>query len=227
MDKISFVIPCFNNEENIDDLFNALLENEKQFSDVEFEYVMIDDASADRTFEVLSRWKTKYPEKIKLLQLTKNIGSHKAVFVGLNSVTGNCIIVMSADLQDPPELSKHLFEEWKKGYKLVIAVKENADSSFSSLFHFIMRSLFVKTAPNGAFDYALFDKILLTILLKPSIKNCNLFYRLTDLQPEFSTLQYQKRQRQKGKSGWTFSKKFLFFTENIFAYSLSKTGFAK
>ncbi len=225
MDKISFVIPCFNNEENIDDLFNELLENEKQFSGVQFEYIMIDDAAEDKTFEVLNKWQKKISEKLQLIKLQKNIGSHKAVFKGLSSASGNCVVVMASDLQDPPQLTKQMFEEWKKGNKLVVAVKENMNPSISSnIFHFLMRILFVKRAPQHAFDYVLFDKSLLLDLLKPSVKNCNLFYRLIEIQPQFSEIHYIKQQRIKGKSGWTFSKKFYFFIENIFMYSVSKLG---
>ncbi len=227
MDKISFIIPCFNNEKNIDDLFAALFKNEKQFSDTGFEYVMVNDASQDKTFHVLSEWIKKEPGKIKMLQLKKNIGSHKAIFKGLNSVSGDCIIVMAADLQDPPELSKALFEEWKKGNKLVIGVKNNTLPFSSGLFHRLMKNCFVKLSPDGAFDYALFDRSLITELQNKSIKNCNLFYRLVDIQPKYSIMYYTKQVRKKGKSGWTFTKKLLFFIENIFAYSLAKTGIIK
>jgi len=135
---------------------------------------------------------------------------------------------MAADLQDPPELSKPMFEYWKKGNKLVIAVKEDHNLSFfSNIFHFIMQSIFVRNAPKGAFDYALFDKSLLQDLLKTTVKNCNFFYRLVELKSEFTTINYQKSQRQKGKSGWTFSKKIYFFTENIISYSISKLGIYK
>ncbi|MCG3167218.1 MAG: putative glycosyltransferase [Bacteroidia bacterium] len=225
--KISFVIPCFNNEENIDDLFEALLENEKQFTNTEFEYVMVDDASDDKTFYVLSNWKTKESEKIKLVQLKENIGSHKAVSSGLNNVTGDCVVVMAADLQDPPQLSKTFFEEWKKGNKLVLGIKDNTLSISSKLFHWVMKNCFVKSSPQGAFDYALFDKSLIVELQKKSIKNCNLFYRLVDIYPHYSTVNYTKQSRKKGKSGWSFSKKLLFFIENIFAYSLAKMGILK
>ncbi len=227
MTKISFVIPCFNNEENIDDLFTSLIENEKQFSDVDFEYVMVDDASKDKTFDALKKWQIKYIDKVKLKQLTKNIGSHKAVFKGLNSVTGDCVIVMAADLQDPPELSYKMFQEWQSGNKLVLAIKNNPLPAFSKLFHNIMRTLFVKQAPKGAFDYVLFDRSLLLELQMLSIINCNIFYRLVDLHPEFSILSYTKEKRQKGKSGWTSSKKIFFFLENIAAYSLNKSGIKK
>lgn len=224
MTKISFVIPCFNNEENIDDLFNALIKNENKFTNTSFEYVMIDDASEDRTVVLLCGWQKKFPEKIKLIQLNRNIGSHKAVFKGLNTVTGDCVIIMAADLQDPPELCIQLYEEWKEGNKLVLAVKDNSLSFSSKVFHKIMRSFFVKYAPNGAFDYALFDKSMLTELKKRSLKNCNLFYRLVELNSCFSAVHYQKKERLKGKSGWTFSKKMYFFVENILAYSVSKIG---
>lgn len=225
--KISFIIPCFNNEENIDDLFVALFENEKQFSDTEFEYVMIDDESQDKTFDVLSNWKKKEQEKIILVKLKKNIGSHKAIFKGLSLATGDCIVVMAADLQDPPELSKAMFRQWKKGDKLVLGLKDNTPPFSSKLFHGIMKSFFVESAPDGAFDYALFDKSLIGELQKKSVKNCNLFYRLVDIQPQYTTIRYAKQKRKKGKSGWTFSKKLLFFIENIFAYSLTKTGILK
>ena len=227
MTKISFVIPCFNNEVNIDDLFIALLENEKQFSDADFEYVMVDDASKDKTFEALKKWQKKYIDKVKLKQLTKNIGSHKAVFKGLNSVTGDCVIVMAADLQDPPELSYKMFQEWQSGNKLVLAIKNNPLPAVSKIFHNIMRTLFVKNAPKGSFDYVLFDRSLLPELQKSSVKNCNMFYRLVDLQPEFSILSYTKEKRQKGKSGWNFEKKFVFFSENLLYYCISKFGIMK
>ena len=227
MTKISFVIPCFNNEENIDDLFTALIENEKQFQQVYFEYVMVDDASSDKTSEVLRKWQKNYSEKIKVIELKKNIGSHKAVFKGLNSVKGDCVIVMAADLQDPPELSYNMFQEWQSGNKLVLAIKNNPLPAFSKLFHNIMRTLFVNRAPKGAFDYVLFDKSLFSELHKSTVKNCNIFYRLVDLQPEFLILSYTKEKRQKGKSGWTSSKKIFFFLENIAAYSLNKSGIKK
>lgn len=225
MVKISFVIPCFSNEENIDDLFAALFENEKQFPNTDFEYILIDDASKDKTFEALKNWQKKHFDKIKLLQLTKNIGSHKAVFKGLHLVTGNCIVIMAADLQDPPELSYEMFLKWKNGSKLVLAIKNNAQPLFSKLFHKTMRRLSVNKAPHGAFDYALFDKSLLPDLQTFSIKNCNVFYRLIDLHPKFSSIHYAKQKRQKGKSGWTFLKKIFFFAENIVSYSIAKIGF--
>lgn len=227
MDRISFVIPCFNNEENIDDLFIALLENEKLFSNIEFEYVLVDDASEDKTYEVLKNWQKQHSDKIKLLQQTKNIGSHKAAFKGLNLITGDCVIVMAADLQDPPALSYQMFQEWRNGNKLVLAIKNNPLPLFSKLFHNLMRTLFVRKAPKGSFDYVLFDKSLLLILLKPSIKNCNLFYRLIDIQSDFSIISYSKQERRKGKSGWTFSKKISFFSENTIWYTLSKFGIIK
>lgn len=227
MDRISFVIPCFNNEENIDDLFTALLKNEKLFLNVYFEYVLVDDASDDNTFEILINWQKKLSDKIKLLQLRKNIGSHKAVFKGLNMTTGDCVIVMAADLQDPPELSYEMFQEWKNGNKLVLAVKNNPPPVFSILFHNLMRTLFVKKAPKGSFDYVLFDKSILSSLQKKSMKNCNLFYRLIDIQPCYSIVGYTKQERRKGKSGWTFIKKVLFFSENIFAYLISSIGALK
>ncbi|MGE0636805.1 MAG: glycosyltransferase [Bacteroidia bacterium] len=227
MDRISFVIPCFNNAENVDDLFYALLENEKQFSGVAFEYVMVDDASEDRTYEILTTWQKKLPDKLRLLQLRKNIGSHKAVFKGLNMATGDCVIVMAADLQDPPKLSFELIRKWEMGSKLVLAIKNNSLSVTSKLFHWIMRTFFVKSAPYGAFDYALFDKYLIPKLQNKSVKNCNLFYRLVDLQPNFSYLIYTKQERKKGKSGWTFTKKLFFFSENISSYFISSIGILK
>lgn len=219
MTKISFVIPCYNNEPNIDGLFDALTANEKNFSDVSFEYVMVDDCSTDKTVEVLRRQEKQIPEKIKILQLYNNIGSHKAIFKGLQAVSGDCIIVMAADLQDPPELSKQLFEKWEKGNKLVLAIKTNPLPFTSRLFHFIMKS-FVNNAPSRSFDYILFDKSIIKALLKPSKRNCNFFYRLVDINPDYSEINYLKRTRLNGKSGWTFRKKLLFFIENLLGYAI-------
>ena len=129
MTKLSVIIPCYFNGENLPVTTKELIENEKLFDkDVEFEYVMVDDGSKDNTFEELTKFKEKYPEKVKVIKLAGNVGSYNAILAGMNYATGDCNVMLAADLQDPPELIPQMFEYWKKGVKFVIANRKDRDA---------------------------------------------------------------------------------------------------
>ncbi|HEY6161619.1 MAG TPA: glycosyltransferase, partial [Bacteroidia bacterium] len=105
MPKLSFIIPCYFNEENIPVTTAELLKNESLFpNDVEFEYVLVDDGSKDRTFDEMMKFKNATPSKVKLVKLAGNVGSYNAILAGMNYATGDCNVIFTADLQDPPEL---------------------------------------------------------------------------------------------------------------------------
>src|SRR3569832_749735 len=105
MDKISIIIPCYHNEENLPFTIPTLLENEKLFSTgVVFEYVMVDDGSKDGTLEALNKFRELHPFKVTVVKLSGNFGSYNAILAGMEYATGNCNVVITADLQDPPEL---------------------------------------------------------------------------------------------------------------------------
>lgn len=225
MPKISIVIPCYYNEKNIPVTFPVLLETEKQYPhDVKFEYIFVDDGSKDGTFNELMKIHQQYPEKVKVIKLSRNFGACNASFCGISHSTGNCCVVLAADLQDPPELIPKMYQHWLNGYKLVVAQKTNREDSFitklfSNTYHNIIRKYILKNAPKGGFDLWLFDEQLRTILIQMNEKNFYLPYLFIWMGYEYVSIPYTRRKREIGKSGWTLSKKIKSFIDSFVSFT--------
>jgi glycosyltransferase involved in cell wall biosynthesis len=225
MPKLSVVIPCYYNEENIPVTGPRLIENESNFpADVSFEYVFVDDGSKDKTLNALIAFKEKYPSKVVIVKLAGNVGSYNAIVAGMEYATGDCITVISADLQDPPELIPKMFSYWLKDIKFVVANRTNRKESFvqktlSNSFHYLIKKLALPNIPKGGFDFVLFDKQLKNELLKIKEKNTNSLYLLAWMNFEMVSIPYTRNQREVGVSKWTFKKKMKLFIDSFVSFS--------
>ncbi|QHT66075.1 glycosyltransferase family 2 protein [Rhodocytophaga rosea] len=225
MPKLSVIIPCYFNEENIPVTARQLIENEPLFeAGTEFEYIWVDDASGDKTWEKLKVCWEMYPGKMKLIRLVKNAGAFNAILAGLHLSGGDVNVILTADLQDPPELIPAMFAHWQKGYKLIIANRQDrqepvGQKMLSRIFHSIIRRLAVPNAPSGGFDLVLFDRKLKEEVIKMDEKNTNILYLLVWLGYEYVNIPYTRRKREIGTSRWTLSKKIKMFIDTIIAFS--------
>lgn len=225
MPKISIIVPCYFNEHNIPVTFPVLLENEKNFpSDVAFEYIFVDDGSKDGTFQALMKIYEEYSHKVKVIKLSRNFGANNASYCGICNSTGDCCVVLAADLQDPPELIPQMYQHWLKGYKLVLAQKANREDSFltklfSNTYHNLIRNYVLNNAPKGGFDLWLFDKQLREELIKMNEKNFYLPYLFIWMGYEYVSIPYTRRKREIGKSGWTLSKKIKSFIDSFVSFT--------
>jgi dolichol-phosphate mannosyltransferase len=227
MPQISIIIPCYYNELNIPSTSEELIENEKNFPEgTTFEYVMVDDGSKDNTWEALQKFKVKYPEKVKLLKLSGNFGSYNAILAGMKYATGDCNVIISADLQDPISLMPKMFAHWQKGIQLVMGNREDREDPFLSkvfanTFQFLIRKYALPNLPKGGFDYVLFDKKLKEEVLAMDEKNSNSLYLLIWLKYEYITIPYKRLERKTGKSRWTMKKKIKLFVDSFVAFSFA------
>lgn len=225
MPKITVITPCYFNELNIPDYANRMIENEKIFpTDVTFEYLLIDDGSKDGTWNEMVKFQILYPEKVKIIKLVRNFGSTNAVFSSLPYSTGDCNVVISADLQDPPELILKMYENWQKGFKLVLANRTNREEPFLQKFvsnttHKLVQKFGLKNLPNGGFDMNLFDVEIKDILIKMDEKNTFFPFLLMWLGYEFVSIPYVRRKRELGTSTYTLSKKIKAFVDSFVAFS--------
>lgn len=225
MPSISVIIPCYYNEKNIPVTAQELLENEKLFpADVRFEYVMIDDGSKDNTYGELLKFKERFPDKVKVIKLSGNFGSYNAILAGMKYATGDCNVVIAADLQDPPELILKMYRYWSNGFKLVLANRENREDSFwdrrfAVWYHRLIKKYALQNMPEGGFDFCLFDRKLKEEVLSINERNTNTLFLLVWLKYEFVSIPYIRRKRTIGKSRWTLQKKIKLLIDSFVAFS--------
>jgi glycosyltransferase involved in cell wall biosynthesis len=225
MPKISVIIPCYFNELNIPTTVQELKTNETLFpADVAFEYVMVDDGSKDNTLEELKKFKATYPEQVKIIKLSGNFGSYNAIQAGMKYATGDCTVVIAADLQDPPELMVKMYEYWQKGVKLVVANRNDREDAFTSRifaeqYQKLIRKHALANLPKGGFDYCLFDRQLREQVVNMGENNTNSLYLLMWLKYDYVAIPYTRKARKAGKSRWTLSKKIKLFVDSFVSFS--------
>ncbi len=225
MKKISVVVPVYYNEGSLPHLFTELraVEERLRQRDLELELIFVDDGSGDNSYGELLKIKEQRPDT-RVVKLSRNFGAVHASKTGLQFVTGDCFLVLAADLQDPPELILEMVERWEKGSKFVICVrKKRADPGltkfFARLYYRLLRLTVVKDYPDGGYDLALMDRALLPHLQASSKNiNPNVFAFWLGFKPD--CIHYERRQRRHGKSRWTFTKKLKFFLDTMLGFSI-------
>ena len=124
MKKISIIIPAYNEQESIPYLNERLDQLMKQMNNYEFEILFVNDGSKDKTLEMIKDLRKK-DKRICYVDFSRNFGKEIAMIAGLDYATGDCVIFMDADLQDPPELIPELVKYWEEGYDDVYAKRQS------------------------------------------------------------------------------------------------------
>ncbi|GGG53444.1 glycosyl transferase [Hymenobacter glacieicola] len=203
----------------------ALVANEALFPpEVEVEYVLVDDASADGTAAALHRFRRQYPDRVRVVELAGNVGSYNAIVAGMAHATGDCNVIITADMQDPPELMVTMYAYWRQGFQLVIGNRQDRQEGllttwFSRLFHSLMRRFALRNIPPGGFDYVLFDRQVREQVVQLQERNSNVFYLMTWLGYAYVNIPYSRRRREIGTSRWTLSKKVKLFLDSFLSFS--------
>ena len=142
MKKISILIPCYNEEENVGPISRAVTEiMERELPSYDYELVFIDNDSSDRTRPIIREMCAENP-RIKAIFNARNFGQFNSPYYGMLQMTGDCVIEMVADFQDPVEMIPKYVAEWEKGYKIVIGIKT---SSRENRLMYWLRSCYYKT----------------------------------------------------------------------------------
>lgn len=225
MKTISVVVPVYYNEESLPLLFAELLKVEQIITEKEcsLELIFVDDGSGDNSFAELMKIKQQRPHT-KIIKLTRNFGAVHASKTGIKHVTGDCFMVLAADLQDPPALIPLLLDRWIQGNKFVACTREDRDDPifskmFANIYYRILRRFVVPQYPAGGFDLALMDRALLPFMQNSNKNiNPNLFSYWLGFHPDI--IKYSRQKRMHGKSKWTFSKKIKFFIDSLLGFSM-------
>lgn len=233
----SLIIPVYQNEDNLHDTIprciNFLKTIEEEY---DYEFILVNDGSADKSLELLKIYQTRYPDILKVVSFSKNFGQAMAIVAGMDYARGDVMGIISADLQDPVELIKDMLEDWRSGYKLVIGerIKRNdsrLNNVLSTLFYKILRKYAVSNYPNGGFDFWIMDKVVANEYLKIREKNVGIQMTILNLGFAYSAHPYEREKRLKGTSQYNFWKRIKNFYDAFLANSytpiraVSATGF--
>jgi dolichol-phosphate mannosyltransferase len=221
---LTIVTPAYNEAVNIPLLYAQLVEV-LAHSEMRWEWIIIDDHSADSTFLAASEL-AEADARVSVYRFSRNYGSHLALRCGLRKSQGDCVIGMAADLQDPPALIPELVEKWKSGAHVVWAARENRTGEkkstllFSRLYYRIMRDVVgFKQLPLDGADFFLLDRQVVAALSQFSEKNVSLFALISWLGFDQQVLTYDKHARQHGKSGWSLEKKIKMAVDSMTSFS--------
>lgn len=222
----SIVIPVYCNEGSLKLIFETIkekvIENQK---DKSCEVIFVDDGSRDNSFMELLELKNNYPDIIKLVKFVRNFGQLQAIMAGYKIAQGKCIVTISADMQDPPELINDMLDHhFIDGYKVVVCSRESRDESWfrrstSQIFYNIMKLLSFSNMPSKGFDFVLLSDEVKKIILDN--QEANAFFQGQILWTGFDIkfIPYKREKREIGDSMWTFGKKIKYLIDGVMSYS--------
>jgi glycosyltransferase involved in cell wall biosynthesis len=225
---VSVVIPVYYNEDNIPATWAALEATlQKLPEEFDWEVVFVDDGSGDGSYARLVALFEARPDRVRVVKLTRNFGQTAAILAGLREVRGDCCVVMSADLQDPPELILEMVARWSRGTrKIVLATRSGREDGTlarlsSRVFYRLMRRYALPNMPEGGFDFFLVDRRVIDLVDGIDEKNSFLQGHIlwTGFEPEL--IPYTRRKREIGRSRWTLSAKIKYFFDGFVTYTTS------
>ena len=222
MSKISIIIPVYYNADTLMLLYEDM--KEKILGSIgDYEIVMVDDGSGDDSWSVMNSIRDM-DDNVKLVRLSRNFGEHAAILAGLSNCTGDCAVTKQADLQEDSELIVSLYDKWKEGNKVVLAVRKERDEPaikkfFANLYYTIVRKTIDDKMPKGGFDCYLLDRQAIEVLLKLDEKNSSLSLQVLWIGFKSANVYFHRKDREVGKSRWTFSKKFKLVADSMMSFS--------
>ena len=221
--KVSIVIPVYYNEENLIPLYKDMKKKFMDVIDYEYEIVMVNDGSKDKSYEVMKQLSQEDPN-IKIVSLSRNFGSHAAILCGLEKCTGDCAVVKAADLQEPTELILQMVESWKQGNNVVLAVRQDREESFgtklfANTYYWMVRKAALSNMPKGGFDVYLLDRKVIQVLLSLDERNSALTGQILWSGFRTAEIPYVRLEREIGTSTWTLKKKIRLVADTLFSFS--------
>lgn len=225
MEKISIIVPCYNEEEAMPLFYDEICKTASTFDKVDFEFIFVNDGSRDRTLEV-ARDLAKKDKRVRYISFSRNFGKEAAMLAGLEYSVGDYVAIMDADLQDPPSMLHDMYDGIKnEGYDCVATRRVNRKgeppirSFFAKCYYKLINKISDTEIVDGARDYRLMSRQMVDSIL--SLKEYNRFSKGIFSWVGYNTkwLEYKNVERVAGTTKWNFWKLFLYSLESIVAFS--------
>ena len=222
MSKLSIIVPVYYNADTLEMLYDDL--RQKVLPKLEaYELVFVDDGSGDNSWEVIQKLAAK-DKNVVSVKLSRNFGEHAALLAGLNVCTGDCAVTKQADLQEDSALILDMLESWKRGNKVVLAVRRSREDSamtkfFAGLYYRIIRRTVNKNMPVGGCDCYLLDRKAIEVIKLMDEKNSSLTLQVMWLGFQSEQIYFDRQERKAGKGRWTFSKKYKLVVDSLISFT--------
>ncbi len=229
MSLLTVVVPCYNEEEAIPFFYEEMLKTievfNKDFPSVEFEMLFIDDGSKDKTLKVLREYNEK-DKRVRYVSFSRNFGKEAGIYAGLDNAKGDYVVIMDADLQDPPSLLPEMFKAvTEEGFDSAATRRVTRKgepvirSFFARMFYKLMARISKTEIVDGARDYRIMTRQMVDAIL--SMGEYNRFTKGIYGWVGFETkwFEYENVERVAGETKWSFWKLFLYSIEGVIGFS--------
>lgn len=225
MEKISVIVPCYNEEESMPLFYDEICKVAESFKHVDFEFIFVNDGSRDRTLSI-ARDLSKNDKRVRYISFSRNFGKEAAILAGLEYSVGDYVAIMDADLQDPPSLLHEMYDGIKnEGYDCVATRRVSRKgeppirSFFAKCYYRLINKISKTEIVDGARDYRLMSRQMVNSILE--LKEYNRFSKgiFSWVGYETKWLEYKNVERVAGTTKWSFWKLFLYSLESIVAFS--------
>lgn len=226
MDKISIIVPCYNEEEAMPIFYKEITKvADKMKKKADFEFIFVNDGSKDKTLDVARELSDK-DKRVRYVSFSRNFGKEAGMLAGLEASRGDYVAIMDVDLQDPPALVEEMYDTLKEGvYDCVATRRVSRDgeppvrSFFAELYYKLINKISKTEIVNGARDFRLMTRQMVDSILE--LKEYNRFSKGIFSWVGYNTkwLEYKNVERVAGTTKWNFWKLFLYSLESIVAFS--------
>ena len=231
MKQITILIPAYNEEESLHHLYNRLLESTSNLSHYAFEFLFVNDGSQDATMEIIKDLRKK-DEKVSYVDLSRNFGKETAMIAGFDYAKGDAVIILDADLQDPPELIPEMVKYWEQGYDDVYAKRRSRrgetimKKATAGLFYKLLKRMSQVPIQENTGDFRLLDRRCVE-----AIRQIRETQRYT--KGMFSWVGYHKKEilfdrdpRISGETKWNYGKLFDLAIEGVTSFTTAPLRFS-
>lgn len=222
MSKISIVVPVYYNSDTLELLYVDM--KEKILGKLgDYEIVFVDDGSGDNSWEIMNKLRMQ-DSNIKCVKLSRNFGEHAALLAGLSACTGDCAVTKQADLQEDSTIILEMYESWKRGNKVVLAVRKERKENpvkvfFANMYYALIRKIVNKNMPVGGCDCYLVDRKVIEVLERLDEKNSSLTLQVLWVGFQTDKIYFVRQDREIGESRWTLSKKVKLVMDSVMSFS--------
>ncbi|MBQ4271408.1 MAG: glycosyltransferase family 2 protein [Clostridiales bacterium] len=224
---ISLIVPCYNEEEALPFLYDALCDVRKQLDSYDFEFIFINDGSRDRTSDVIRRLKEK-DDDVKYVFFSRNFGKESAMYAGLEKAKGDYVAIMDADMQDPPSLIPEMVKALENDEADIVAARRvtregepKIRSFFARKFYKLINRMCEVEIADGARDFRLMKRIVVDAII--AVSERQRFSKGIFAWVGFRTkwLEHKNVERVAGETKWSFWKLFKYAVDGIVSFTVA------